>query len=94
MTDKPDDQKPTKVFRLQISQTKTYDLYVEAESAEQAREAWEATNYEAGARIELRDRIEQGDEELTDVSESDQDPDFGYYDTLDALEIEHPEEEE
>ena len=94
MKDKQHEQKPIKVFRLQISQTKTYDLYAEAESAEQARAAWEANNYEANFRLELRDRIEQGDEKLTDVFESDQDPDFGYYDTLDALEIEHPEEEE
>ena len=84
---------PTKVFRLQIDQTKTYFLYVEAESAEQAREAWKENHYEAGSYIELRDKIEEGDEELTAVSETDgQDLDFDYYRTLDVLGIEHPEE--
>ena len=96
MTNKPDEQKQTKVFRLQIDRNETYDLYVEAESAEQAREAWEATNYEAGAMIDLRDRTTQGEEELTAVYETDQeatDADFDYNRTLDALGIEHTEED-
>jgi hypothetical protein len=83
----------TKFFRLQIEQTKTYHIYVEAESAEQARAAWEANNYEASSNIELRHRTEQGDDELVSVSETEgKDIDFDYYSTLDALGIEHPEE--
>jgi hypothetical protein len=34
---------PTKVYRLQIDQTRTYFMTVAAESAEQATAAWEAT---------------------------------------------------
>jgi hypothetical protein len=67
---------------------------VEAESAEQAKAAWEENNYEASAHIELRDRITEGEEELTNVSESDgKDLDFEYEDTLRALGMELPEED-
>ena len=86
-------QKPIKVFRLQIDQTETYHLCVEAESAEQARAAWEENNDEASDCMELSDRKEQGEEELSSVSETDEDPDFYYEDTLKALGIELPEED-
>lgn len=46
-------------------------------------------------RIKLRDRIEKGDEELTDVVATDRKPehaDFYYDDNLDALEIDHPDD--
>ena len=90
-------QKPTKVFELQIDRTETYCLYVEAESAEQARAAWEENNYEASACLDLRDRTTKGEEELTSVVESDQGveyADFDYEQTLRALGMDLPEEED
>jgi hypothetical protein len=55
---------------------------VEAESAEQARAAWEENNYEATALIDLRDRTTQGEEELTDVSETDREAKGADFDLL------------
>lgn len=37
---------PTKVFILQVGHTRFYNIYVEAESKEQAQQAWEEDQFE------------------------------------------------
>jgi hypothetical protein len=87
---------PTKVYKLQIERTDVYCIYVEAESTEQAKAAWEENNYEASGCLNLRDRTTRCEEELTSVVETDrsaEECDFDYYNTCQALGLEVPEEE-
>ena len=43
---------PTKVFILHVGQTCSYDIYVEAESAEQAEQAWQVDQFEYDAHFQ------------------------------------------
>jgi hypothetical protein len=61
---------PTKVFILTIGRTRFYDISVEAESAEQAEQAWEADKFEYTANFEPD--YERDDEEILGLHDSNQ----------------------
>jgi hypothetical protein len=96
---------PTKVFVLTIGRTRFYNISVEAESAEQAEQAWKAEGggeddkaefpFEYGAR--RRPNYEWGNEELVLVDDADspvEDAEVTYDEVREALGLKSLEEEE
>jgi hypothetical protein len=61
---------PTKVFIPQVGHTRFYDIYVEAESEEQAKQAWEKTRFEYSAKHQPDYEWEEN-EFIIDVYDSD-----------------------
>jgi hypothetical protein len=61
---------PTKVFILTVGQTRSYNIYVEAESEEQAQQAWEADQFEYTA-LNQPDYEWDDDEFIIAVHDSD-----------------------
>jgi hypothetical protein len=60
---------PTKVFRLCVEQTRYYYIYVEAESAKQAEEGWEANGKGYEYTSSFNPDWEYGEEHLSDDTE-------------------------
>jgi len=84
---------PTKVYCLTIDQTRTYYITVSAESAEQAREAWETTGLEYSAHFQPE--YEWNDEVCSDVTETDhKQGEIGFEIVCDALDLAYEEEED
>jgi hypothetical protein len=96
---------PTKVFILTIGRTRFYDISVEAESAEQAEQAWKAEGggeedtaegqFEYGAR--RRPDYQWSNEELVLVDDADcpvEDAEVSYDEVRSALGLESLEVEE
>jgi hypothetical protein len=64
-------QKPlTKVFILQVGQTCSYNIYVEAESEEQAKQVWEKIGFQYSANLQP-DYEWENDQFIFDVSVDD-----------------------
>jgi hypothetical protein len=84
---------PTKVYCLTIDQTRTYYMTVAAESAEQARAAWEATGLEYSARFQPE--YEWNDEVCSEVTETDHKKgEIEFESVCEALDFPYEEEEE
>src|SRR5271169_4628870 len=87
-------QKPaTKGYRLRIEQTRYYYITVEAETIEQAKEGWEANNYEYSASFQPE--YEWNEEVLADADETGQDPEnaeIDYERVCGALDLPYSEE--
>jgi hypothetical protein len=87
---------PTKVFILQVGHTRSYNIYVEAESQEQAEQAWQEDQFEYTA-LHQPDYEWEDDEFIIGVQESDiavEDAEVDYNRVRESLGLESLEEED